>query len=99
MPLYTETYADVLARFKEWMTDRDNVGDYVADIALDYINRANQTLWGRAFWDDLMAHQALTLSGAVATLPSDYGRIYCVYHDQDADGKPDWYYYKDGRYG
>ncbi len=99
MPLYAETFEQVADRFKEWLVDRDLEGDYVENIALDYINRANQNLWGRAFWDDLMVHAALTLSNKQATFPADYGRTYCVYHDQDSDGKPDFFYCKDGRYG
>jgi hypothetical protein len=99
MPLYAETYEQVADRFREWMTDRDNSGDFVGDIALDYINRANQVLWGHTFWDDLMTHAALTLSGLAGTFPAAYGRTYCMYHDSDGDGKPDWYYYKDGKPG
>lgn len=99
MPLYAETYKQVADRFKEWLTDRDNAGDHIIDVTLDYINRANQVLWGRAFWDDLMAHQALTLVSLVATLPADYGRTYCVYHDSDGDKKPNGYFYREGRVG
>ena len=98
MPIYTETYTEVSNRFKEWMTDRDNTGDYVTNISLDYINRARQVLSEKTFWDDLMKHSDLTVASRIATFPSDYGRTYGMYHDADGDDKADWHYYKDGKY-
>ena len=87
----------VYGRLREWLLDQGNVGDYVTDVSLDLLNRANQNLWGKQFWQDLMKWQLLTLTNKVATLPSDFGKTYCVFEDSDSDGKPDKYYYLNGK--
>jgi len=98
MPMYSETYETLSKRFKEWVTDRDHTGSYVSDIILDYINRAKEVLCDKAFWEDLMKQSSLTLTNKVASLPSDYAKTYGVFHDSDGDGKPDFFYYNNGKY-
>jgi hypothetical protein len=100
MPLYSETYTDVANRFKRWIAKEcDNADDNITDVTLDYINQANQSLWNASYWDDFMVHSDLTVSSRAASLPSDFGKLYAIYHDQNGNDKPDWFYYKDGRYG
>lgn len=97
MPIYTETYLQISNRYKEWLTDQDRIGDFVTDVIKDNINRARQRLWESNYWDDLMVEQSLTLVDKAVTLPSNYGKTHSVFHDTDSDGKPDYYYYRDGR--
>ena len=100
MPMHTAVVKTVYNRYLEWLLDQNNVGEFVSNVAIDNINRARQRLWGKDFWNDLMEHYTLTVDAdRYATLPATYGKTYCVYHDQDGDNKPDWYYYNNGRYG
>jgi len=94
--MHAVTVATVYNRLKEWLLDQSNTGDYVTDVSLDLLNRANQELWGMDWWEGLMLRETLTLSSNVATLASDYGKTYCVFEDVDSDGKPDKYWYRNG---
>ena len=89
-----DLYSEVSARFKEWIP-RSNEGDYVTDIALDYINRANRKLNGYRPWKLLLIKRSsLTLSSRSASLPAACLRIWRCYEDNDNDGRPDILYYE-----
>ncbi len=63
---------------------------------LEYANRA--TSISEAVLDKgyLTKTVQLSLSGLTVALPSDYGLLINCYADTDSDGKPDFYYFKDG---
>src|SRR3990172_11167582 len=93
MPYLTETFADLYNEFKDWLTDVDNAGNNIADIALNRLNRAQQNLWHKKFWDGLVKEGALTASATTQAMPTDWGKTLCVGYDSDGDGKLDKYYY------
>ena len=97
--MFADTYSGLAATFNEWLENSPTGGDYVADITLDYANRAQDSLWSdpATGWTLLMRSEALTISNLVASLPSGCGLLVHVYSDDDSDGKPDRYYFKDGR--
>lgn len=94
----SDLYSDIKNAFLDWMDDTDNEGNNVADVALLTINRAQHNLERYDTWDGLVKDYALSLTDKTAILPSDIGELIAVYHDSNSDGKPDWYYYRDGDY-
>jgi hypothetical protein len=95
--LFNQTIQNVYNRLKDLMQDRG--GGTVTDIVLDLLNRGQRRIVREKQWDYLIADVVLTLVGAVATLPTDCDEIIEVGHDVDNDGKIDFYYYLNGRYG
>lgn len=99
MSLFNCTLSDLTNSFNSWCESSPTGGEYVSDLGLEYANRAQDALCTEApeGWDYLSKTAALTLSGLVGNMPSDFGVLLSVYADTDGDGKPDYYYYKDGR--
>ena len=101
--LFSDTYTTIANRFKNWLQQSNEGAVYVADLALDYANRAQDSLEMEASrgWNYLTADRvALTLGGSTGlecTLPTDCGVLLAVYHDANGDYKPDMYFYKDGK--
>jgi hypothetical protein len=85
--------------FNEWLENSPTGGAYVTDITLNYANRAQDSLWSDPpnGWTLLTKTAQLTISSLVANMPADFGMPIHVYSDDDSDGKPDRYYFKDGR--
>lgn len=93
--LHSDLYSDIKNSYLDWMDDQDNSGGNVSDNALSTFNRAQNSLARYETWDFLVKDAALTLSGVTANLPSDYGEMIGIYLDTNADGKPDFWYYRD----
>lgn len=97
MAYFADTYTQIKNRFLDFLKgERSNDGGNVADVTLDYANRAQQSLWQRREWCYLVKEQSLTLSGLTANLPTDFGRVVLVGHDSDGDGKPEYFYFANG---
>ena len=98
----TDKYADVAARYKSWL-QMQNVGKYIPDLTLDYLNRAKDAIWGKPVrgWDYLTVdYVPLALGGSTGleiTFPADCGKVLAVYVDNNADHRPDIYYYFAGK--
>jgi hypothetical protein len=97
--LFSELYSDIANDFNNWVQAEGS--SYTADLALRYLNRAQNTLWMNPVngWDYLIVDRvALTIgTDLVATLPDECRKVIAIYVDMNADGKPKIYYYKDGR--
>lgn len=93
--IYDVLYATFSKRLTDWLRE---VGGEVTDLTLDLCNRAQDWLWLRRDWEDLIVRQTLSLTDKSASLPSNFGRVLRVWHDSDEDGKPDYYYYRQARY-
>lgn len=92
-----DLFSNVYNRYLDWLNDQANTGGNVTNNALDTINRAQRNLWQYRAWCELVKTASLTVTNLVASLPSDYGRLISMWHDSDSDGKPDFYYYLEGR--
>jgi hypothetical protein len=93
-------HSDLYATIKNRLSDVLNIGDNgaVADPVKEYANRAQRRLWQESDWDALIKESALTIAtGNLASVPLDFGREVTMYQDTNGDGKPDFFYYKDGR--
>ena len=101
--IFKDKYADIANRFNQWSECLSTGNTYIADIALDTLNRAQDSLWDDApnGWDYLCNdHVQLSLGGATGlevTFPADCGRVLAVYCDATGTQKPTIYYYKDGQ--
>lgn len=100
--IFNETYSNLANSFNSWCEASPTGGEYVSDLAIEYANRAQDSLVTETphGWDYLTKWSAMTLggsSGLEASMPADFGMMLQVYADTDSDGKPDYYYYKDGR--
>lgn len=110
--LFSDKYADVAAEFKNWCGNSNTGNSNVADLALDYLNRAQASLCTEAprGWVHLTKdHIELSLipaAGAVPAggatgleyaLPSDLGVLLMIYVDTTLTHKPTVYYSKDGK--
>lgn len=97
--MFADTYSDLALSFNSWCDSSPTGGEYVSLLPLEYANRAQDALWSDPpqGWDYLTKTAKLTLSGLTASLPSEFGMMLNVYTDSDGDGKPDRYYFKDGK--
>jgi hypothetical protein len=94
--LFADTYESIAASFDAWIESSQE-----GELSLEYANRAQDSLLNEAprGWDYLTKYDRLTLggtSGLEATLPADIGVLLQVYSDTDEDGKPDYWYYRNG---
>lgn len=92
-------YSDLSKRFNGWL-ETSSEGEFIADLALDYINRSVQALLLEAprGWDYLTDNRyALTLSGLSAPLPDDCGVLLKVFCEVGSS-KPYIYYSNDGSF-
>lgn len=100
---YNDLYSEVAARFSNWLEVSTTGNDHIADLALDYINRALGSLLLEAprGWDYLTVDRyELTLGGDTGLecdLPSDCGVVLRVYTDPTATHKPTIYYSNEGK--
>lgn len=96
--LFKDTFEDIATSFNSWVDSDITDATYVSNLNLEYANRAQESLLSEAVlgWQYLTKTVQLTLSNLVAALPSDYGLLINCYADTDSDGKPDYYYFKDG---
>jgi hypothetical protein len=97
--MFNDLYSDLAASFNQWLSNSPTGGQYVADITLDYANRAQDSLESDPAqgWTLLVRSEKLVVTNLVALLPSECGILIHVYSDSDEDKKPDRYYFKDGR--
>lgn len=97
--MFADLYSDLANVFNEWLENSPTGGDYVTNLTVDYANRAQDSIWSDppTGWTLLTRSAQLTISSLVATLPTGDGMLIHVYSDDDQDGKPDRYYFKDGR--
>lgn len=94
MTYRNDLYADVANRFKEWLRT-SNEGDYVTDVALDYLNRARRKLNAYRPWKTLLTKRlSMSLTDKAYSLPSNFLRAVRVYEDNDDDGLPDFYFFE-----
>jgi hypothetical protein len=96
--VFNELLGDIANRFQTWL-QASNTGTLVTNNRKDYINRAQRWLQNERVWDDQVRATSLTVSSGYASLPSDMVSLVAVAWDQDSDGKPEWYYYRDGDQG
>jgi hypothetical protein len=100
--VFSDKLSDIAPSFESWCDSSSTGGEYITDLTVEYANRAQEALWfdPPMGWDYLTKTAELTLggtSGLEVTLPADFGVLLQVYSDTDRDGKPDYYYFKDGR--
>jgi hypothetical protein len=97
--MFADTYSDLALTFNEWLDNSPTGGEYVTNLTLDYANRAQDSIWSEPAngWTLLTRSEKLTIANLIATLPTGCGLLIHVYSDCDSDGKPDFYYFKDGR--
>jgi len=94
---FNDLYSDVANRFNGWLSTSSE-GEFIADLALDYLNRSVQALLLEAprGWDYLTDNRyPLTLSGLQTSLPVDCGvllKVFC----ETGTGKPYIYYWNEG---
>ncbi|RPJ55959.1 MAG: hypothetical protein EHM12_11365 [Dehalococcoidia bacterium] len=91
MAFLKNIYTQIANAFKEFIGG-SNTGEYINDLALHYINRAQESLNVYRKWQGLTMIQTLTLSGKTTTAIPD-GLIINVFEDTDGDGFPDKYYW------
>ena len=97
MPYNLELYSELEARLKDWI---NAVGGEVTDLPLDLLNRAQNDLTMERRWSDMMFTSALTaVSGEskAYSFPSDMACFRLISTDSNSDGKPDEYYFAEGR--
>ena len=100
---FNDLYSSVAARFSNWLEVSTTDNEHIADLALDYINRAIQSLLIEASrgWDYLTdGRYALTLGGSTGlecTLPTDCGVVLAIYCESGSSQKPLTYYSRDGK--
>lgn len=92
MAYWDASALDVYNRLGDWL-QYNATDNNVENLPLDLIIRAENKLWEERDWLIFTKESDLTLSSKAATLPSDFGRMIYVYHDDDDDGIPDFYYY------
>lgn len=98
---YNDLYSEIAARFTNWL-ETSNSSDDIADLSLDYLNRALSSLLLEAprGWDYLTNDRyELTLggtSGNECTLPTDCGVVLRIFTEISGNKKPLIYYSKDG---
>ena len=92
---YKGLLANVYNRFLDWADDVENSGDNITNVAIDYINRAQEEIRAHRLWEELITREPLTVTNRVASLPSDLGEIVSIGGDSNGDGKIDFYYYQD----
>ena len=92
MSYYNETYANIENRLNDWLQVS---GGSVSNLALDLLNRAQDSLWEFDNWQQLVKEQDLTLTDNACSLPADFGKVIAVGHDSDGDGKMDFWYFQD----
>lgn len=94
MSYRNDLYEDIAKRFKGWLRT-SNTGEFITDLALDYINRAQRSLNAYRPWKWLLQKRyALVLVDRSVALPSNLTRIVSAYDDSNGDGLPDNFYYE-----
>ncbi len=96
MPLNAEVFSDFKKRINDWANVAETGGN-VTNFPLDLANRAQNWLTLYKPWTEQLKTATLTMDGNVASLPSDYGVLVDIRWDSNSDGKPEGYWYKDGR--
>ena len=91
----TETYAQIANRLRGLLR-YNSTGTYVTDLALDYLNRAQNWLTKYRNWSELTTRLQLTLSGNSATLPVDFAKLETFAIDTNGDGKFERYLGRNG---
>ena len=98
----TENYdVNLYATFKQQLDDTitGESGDSTVDLVLAYFNRAQDFLWQRRPWQELITRVQLTMTtSTTASLPAACGRLIRVWYDSDSDGRPDKYFFNNGKY-
>ena len=89
----SEDFSDSYKRHKDWLQDQSNTGNNVTDIALDELNQARQDIWHMKLWDGLIKEADFSLTDNAASLPSDWGKTFCIGYDSDGDGKLDYFFF------
>jgi hypothetical protein len=110
--LFSDKFADVAARFINWLGNSNSGNSNVVNLALDYLNRAQASLCNEAprGWTYLTKdHVQLNLipaaggnpaggvTGLEYALPADLGVLLMIYVDTTLTYKPTVYYSKDGK--
>jgi hypothetical protein len=110
--MFSDKYADVAARLINWLGNSNSGNSVVPDLALDLLNRAQESLAQEAprGWLYLTKdHVELTLipaaggnlpggsTGLQYALPSDMGVLLTIYVDTTLSGKPTVYYSRNGK--
>jgi len=100
---YQDKYSEIAARFSNWLEVSTTDNEHIADLSLDYINRAIGSLLLEAprGWDYLTNDRyELVLggsSGLECSLPVDCGVILRIYTDSNDTKKPTIYYSNEGK--
>lgn len=92
---YKGVLQNVYKRFLDWADDVENAGNNITNVALDYINRAQEEIRAHRLWEELYTRADLTVSNKSASLPSDLGEIVKIGYDTNGDGRMDNYFYQD----
>ena len=110
--MFSDLYSEVQPRFVNWLGNSNTGNTVITDLALDYLNRAQDSLANEAprGWVYLTKdHVLLSLipaaggvpaggaTGLEYALPSDLGVLLCVYVDTTLTHKPTIYYYRNGK--
>ena len=108
--LFSDKYADVAARFINWLGNNNSGNSRVSNLALDYLNRAQDSIAQEAprGWIYLTKDYVVMTkipdtgsgvggpSGLEYGLPADCGVPLCIYVDTNGTGKPTIYYSRNG---
>ncbi|HUT00622.1 MAG TPA: hypothetical protein VMY59_09925 [Candidatus Thermoplasmatota archaeon] len=90
--MFNEVFRDVANRFQTWLMTH-NVGTLVENARKDYLNRALMWLELQKQWECQVTDTSLTVSGGIASLPSNFLSMISIGHSHQNDGKIDWFYY------
>lgn len=96
MGYHADTYTEFQNRIQDWL-NAAGTGANISDLPLDLANRAQMWLTMYKPWSDMIKVTTLTVTDNEASMPSDFARLVSVYYDVDSDGKPEGYYYNQGR--
>jgi hypothetical protein len=86
MSYFVETYLnDVYPKLGDFITNA-RTGQNVADVRLEYTNRALKNLWMKKPWTDCTADYDLVLTNNSCVLPSNFGRVIWMYANLEGTG-------------
>lgn len=98
MSLFKSTYrGDIKPLLSDWITN-SATGRNVASLPLLYSNRAQDSLWIKKPWSNLVVRSEITLTDGSFTLPSDFGRLIDMYANLTGQGVPDYWFYDGDNY-
>jgi hypothetical protein len=98
MAYFGHTYlTDIKPVLSDWLTN-SGASKNVTDLPLSLANRAQDNLWAKKPWSNLVVRVSLSLVAGVYTLPAAFGRIIDIYADLSGQGTADYWFYDSDNY-